>query len=617
MRRILTQRNDTEAGDASTDADVDGVEHQSWFERLRQRRGVVSSLLILLGAVIAFACWLGFEGYGAKSNLEQAQASAVASKDALLQGNTEQAVRQADLAVIYAQGAQEATDSLPWRIAAAIPWLGSPFRTGGQIADVVADLTADVLRPAADVSTALTPDSLLVDGRLNVAVLRDEEPALTAMAAEAATIDAASAAIVDPAYVSMLSEARTQLQAQTAELSGILHNTALAARIAPAMMGADGPRTYFMGFQTNAEARGTGGLLGGFGVLQFDEGAASVDALAPNTELDKNFTPMDLGYEYSTNYGFADPTTDYRNSNMSSHFPYAAQIWKSLWEQQSGMQVDGVIALDPIALSYILDAVGPVTMDDGEVITTDNVVELTESTAYIRFPTDQVARKQYLQDIANKVVEKITGEIESPRKLLDALGRSAGERRIMVWSARPDEQVLLEQTPLAHAIPDDAAPYAEVIVNNLAGNKIDYYLRREIEYAADGCSADTRMSTVTFRLTNEVAAEPNLPDYVAGSAGVVRELPIELISGTALSSVRLLATSNAVLASATVNGERAVVFNGNELGHPAFEIQVAIPPGKTAEVVFRLSEPTAPGAPRVPVQPLVDAVVPRVSVPQC
>ena len=30
-----------------------------------------------------------------------------------------------------------------------------------------------------------------------------------------------------------------------------------------------------------------------------------------------------------------------------------------MWAQQSGMNVDGVIAIDPVALSYILGAVGP------------------------------------------------------------------------------------------------------------------------------------------------------------------------------------------------------------------------------------------------------------------
>ena len=51
-------------------------------------------------------------------------------------------------------------------------------------------------------------------------------------------------------------------------------------------------------------------------------------------------------------------------------------------------------------------------------------------------------------------------------------------------------------------LPDDPAPYAEVVINNLGGNKMDYYLTRQIEYAADGCDGDTRTSTVTIRLTN-------------------------------------------------------------------------------------------------------------------
>ncbi len=158
-------------------------------------------------------------------------------------------------------------------------------------------------------------------------------------------------------------------------------------------------------------------------------------------------------------------------------------------------------------------------MADGEVITKDNVVELTESTAYARFPTDQIARKKYLQDIANEVVKKITGPVESPRKLLDALGKAVSERRIAVWSSSPADQKLLEETPLAHVVPDDPAPYAEVVINNLGGNKLDYYLKSEIEYAADGCDGEKRMSTVTIRLTNTLQDARPLPDYVAAPGG--------------------------------------------------------------------------------------------------
>ena len=64
-------------------------------------------------------------------------------------------------------------------------------------------------------------------------------------------------------------------------------------------------------------------------------------------------------------------------------------------------------------------------------------------------------------------------------------------------------------------MPDDTAPYAGVVVNNLAGNKLDYYLTREIDYTADSCVGDTRSSTVIVRLTNNTPAG-RFPDYVAG-----------------------------------------------------------------------------------------------------
>ena len=584
---------------------------------LRRRSVVIAAILILL--TVAFGCWLSFRAFEAKSNLEQARVSAQQAKDALLQGNTDGALRFADDAHSQAKAARDATHSLPWNIASVVPWLGSPFKAGQQIADVVFGLAADVLQPTAESGVSISPDRLLQGNRVDVQLLRSEEPKLSRMAANAARLNADASAISEPRYLSVLRDARAELQNQTSDIAKLLENAALAARIVPSMMGADGPRTYFMGFQTNAEARGTGGLLGGFGILRFDKGVATVDTLGSNRELKGSYAPIDLGPEFDQQYGNSNATTDYRNSNSSSHFPYAAQIWKSLWAQETGVNVDGVVAIDPIALSYILGAVGSVTLPDGEIVTKDNVVELTESTAYIRFPTDQIARKNYLQDISNAVVEKMTAGVDSPRKLLDALGKAVSEGRIAVWSASPAEQELLEKTPLAHVVPDDSAPYAEVIINNLGGNKMDYYLTREIEYVADGCDGETRMSTVTVRLTNTVpdSVIPTLPDYVTGFSGLDPALPWRFPKGTMVSSVRLLATKGAEVESLTSNGERGAFFETTERGHPVFEVQVAIPPGKSGELVFRLSEPTVVGVARVPVQPLVDTVTPIVSVPEC
>ncbi|MCW2690194.1 MAG: hypothetical protein JWR37_5084 [Mycobacterium sp.] len=600
-------------GDRSPQTDGgDSEEGRRSTRRMRPRSWIGASAGLLLVAV-AFGCWLGFQAIQAKSNLEEARDNAQKATEALLKGNAEDAAKWVDEAHSNAQKARDATHSLPWDVASVVPWLGSPLETGQQISDVVLSLVVDVLQPSVHAGAAISPDRLLGDGgRLDVQLLRDAARELTEISTAATKLDAQASAISDPKYLSVIRDARAELQAQTSDLSRLLDNTALAARLAPSMMGADGPRTYFMGFQTNAEARGTGGLLGGFGILRFDNGTPTVETLGRNSELNKSFAPIDLGPDYTAQYGFDDPTTDWRNSNLSSHFPYAAQIWKSMWEQQSGTKVDGVIAIDPVALSYILGAVGPVTMPDGETISKANVVELTESTAYTRFAADNNARKEYLQDVASEVVKKTTGRVQSPRELLEALGKAVSEGRIAVWSSSPTEQQVLEETALAHVVPEDPAPYAAVVINNLMGNKLDYYLTRHIEYSAGACDAGTRKSAVTVRLTNNVPAD-GLPDYVVAGDGV----PIDVPSGTNVSWVSLLATTKAELTKATVDGEPLTIFTGAERGHPIFQAQLAIERGRTIELRYEFTEPTSPGASRVPIQPLLDNVAPTVSVPEC
>lgn len=137
-----------------------------------------------------------------------------------------------------------------------------------------------------------------------------------------------------------------------------------------------------------------------------------------------------------------------------------------------------------------------------------------------------------------------------------------------------------------------------------------------MEYVADDCKGDTRASTVTVKLTNNVPDKP-LTDYVAGVDGLSPEVLINAPRGTNLTSIRLLATKDAKLSAAILNGERVPAIVSTERGHPVFEVQVIIPPGQPAEISFQLSEPTAPGAPTALTQPLVNSVVPKVMVPEC
>ncbi len=172
---------------------------------------------------------------------------------------------------------------------------------------------------------------------------------------------------------------------------------------------------------------------------------------------------------------------------------------------------------------------------------------ITLSTSYQRFADDNEARKAYLQSISEAVVKKLITSGGSTRGLLEALGRGVHERRIMVYSTTPAEQEILETTKLGHQISDTDAPYLQVAIGNASGSKLDYYLRREIDYTSGDCSGDTRESTITVTLTNTLD-QTGLTDYVAGGLGT--ELAVQ--KGTNLANVEFLATKGAVLKEMTL-----------------------------------------------------------------
>ena len=298
------------------------------------------------------------------------------------------------------------------------------------------------------------------------------------------------------------------------QLAATTDDAARAAELIPPMLGADGPRRYFLAFQNPAEARGTGGLLGAYGVLKADDGAIKVEHLGPNTELtNPKKLPIDLGADFQALYGRTPPY--WVNGNISPHFPDAGRIWTAMWQQEFGEGLDGVIATDPVALGYMLKATGPAKLPGGGQITAANAAALTMKDVYARYPTgaENTVRDAYLQGVAGAVFARLLSGEGDPKALADQLGQAAGERRLLIYSTHPQEQRQLEQTQLAGAVPKTARPFAGLVVNNYSGSKLDYYLDRTLDYRRSCPAGDgTTTSTITVTLTN--TAPKGLPAYV-------------------------------------------------------------------------------------------------------
>lgn len=568
---------------------------------------------VVVLALLGLGLWLGVSALRAQSDLRAASGYAERAKAALRAGDVTTAKREVDGATLSAAAARSHTATLPWTVVGAVPLLGQPVTAVRAITVAVDDLARQVLQPAANASGALTPGVLLPKGgQVDLAALGTARVPLQQAATAATALATRVHTLPSAGWVPMVDDARDTLRGQLDQLAGLLGTASTAATLLPPMLGGDAPRHYFVAFQTNAEARGTGGLVGGYGILTADKGKVSLDTLASNRELElTGLKPIDLGADFAASYSPYQAASFWPNSNLSAHFPFAAQIWMSLWQQQSGQQLDGAIGTDPVALGYLLGAVGPVTLGDGEVVNADNVVQLTESQSYARF-TDDKQRKAYLQSIAGAVVARTTsGAAASTTALLSALGRAAGEGRLAVYSGVPGEQQVLAGTPLGRLVPDTPAPYAGLVVNNAAGNKLDYYLGRSINYSAGDCSARTRTSTVAVTLHNG-APTSGLPDYVTTRFDRGPGAP-----GTARTKVSLYATAGAQLTSVTVDGVPTTAAAAAELGHPVFTVDLLSPPSGTQVLQFQLIEPTAAGIAQVPVQPLVLPMDVRVDVPDC
>jgi hypothetical protein len=562
--------------------------------------------MIAAGGVLLLAgLWIAVTALLARSELEQVRADVSTLSAKISAGNWPAARATAADLEAHAHRANLLTSGPAWAVAAALPSGGEPLRTIRGITAGADSLAQSALPQLVGAAERLNPRTLRrPDGSIDLARIEAVAPAVKSASASVAQTTRTISELPAHTWLSSIDAAYADALSQVTTLNSTMKSADLAVRILPAMLGADGPKRYFLAFQNEAEARGTGGLPGAFAIIEARKGKVRFTRMESNTALDGVSATVDFEPEFRRLYSGAGPTNLYANSNTSPHFPYAAQIWASMWKKQSGEKVDGALAVDPTALSYLLAVTGPATLPDKSQVSGDNAVELTQSTSYARFgglsSSANEARKAYLLEVASAASKKILESRADPTALLRAAGTAAGERRLLVWSADPAVQKDLAQTPVSGIIPTTSAPYVGLSISNGGGNKLDYYLDRSLTWQRTGCGP-TRQTTVTIRLTNNAPAK-GLPPYVTGRFDR-RSYPIK--TGDSRLLVSYLATQGALLQDATVAGRPARGRVGTELGHPVYEIDLELPRGASRTIVLQLREPAGKGAPIVLRQPLV------------
>ncbi len=288
--------------------------------------------------------------------------------------------------------------------------------------------------------------------------------------------------------------------------------------LAPELLGASEPKSYLILAQNDDEIRATGGFISGAGLLRVDQGrieelnfqdSYAVDDLSqPHAE-----PPLPL-YRYMWAQIWL-----LRDANWSPDFPTTAQTTAQIYEQDQGVAVDGVIALDQQAVRLVVGALGPFRLEGyEESVTADNVIPLARQ--YWASPLGAgtleegagdwwAHRKDFMGALLKATMAKLEGGIAPAEAmaLAKAIWRGVEEKHILIWFDDAAVAELLREAGWDGAILTTDGDYLMVVDTNMGFNKVNPNVDQALHYRVTMDEAGTVHAVATLTYHNRSTRE--------------------------------------------------------------------------------------------------------------
>ncbi len=252
----------------------------------------------------------------------------------------------------------------------------------------------------------------------------------------------------------------------------------------PELVALEGTKNYLVLLQNNMELRPTGGFIGSFAKVSFENGKLKKldvnDIYAIDGQLSIHVEPPK---EIKEDLGQKDFFL--RDSNWEPDFPTAAREAQWFYTKETGERVEGVVALDVSAMESLLGSTGPLDLVDyKEKITSENLFEKAVTHAELSFFPGTQAKKSFLTALSTKVFEKIFFLPQNNwPAIISSLGKSLDEKHISVYLNDPKLFSFIVSQNWTHALPrqseqNSSKDFLSVVEANLGANKANYYLDR-------------------------------------------------------------------------------------------------------------------------------------------
>jgi hypothetical protein len=398
-----------------------------------------------------------------------------------------------------------------------LPFLGRPVdavRLGALAAgegDAALGLGRDLYGQVLGSGSRSSP--LLHDGIVDLDLIAELTPKVEALVGHLETGDRYLRAIPHIPFVHRLDTLKAVALSQSAEALRLGHRIETGVRLLPGFFGADGPKNYFLALQNNADQRATGGASLGYGIVRIDDGrmdlvrGGGIHSLSHGRAFHVSAPRPIRWYLQHANVA---PRID-NGVNYTPDFPVVAATWAKQVSRAADLRIDGVIAVDPVAVAGLLRDQPPIHIGSfPDPITSHNLVQVTEHDQYSLGHSAQVA-------FTTQLVRAAFHVLTSPRNvplMTKELTTSLTEKRIQLWSADSDLQGLLAELGWDGALRQPDGDYLFLVDEKRLSNKVDFYTRQSIRYTITLEPDGTGEASARVRLTNDTP--PGQPAYIAG-----------------------------------------------------------------------------------------------------
>lgn len=563
--------------DASSSSTSDGLvrhRHRKGERKKRHTGAIIAAVVaVLLVALGASGFMLLNSAKTVKSEAKEAVEIVGGLKDKVTSGDFSTLPDDAKKIDELCDSMKAETSSPLWTAASFIPVYGSDINAARTMIDALSDVSSNALVPMADNLSQATPGKLFQDGMINVSALQAVADSLSSSSKVFKSANEKVQGIGDT-HISQVTELVDKAKDGFATLNGAVDAAEKVAPVLPQMLGANGQtRHYLVLAMGNVEIRACGGFPGSRGVMSVTDGKLELGDFVKVDLMKEPLSPLPITDEeanlFTTGWGLTGFNTlgyTMGDVTMTPDYPRAAQLVSDMQKAIVGDDIDGVFAVDPVFLQYMLGVVGGTQLPDGTVVDGSNAAKVLLHDIYWNYPVEE--QDAIFAAVAGSAFNKIVDELGSSdiTKIAAAIEKGASEGRILMYSRNDDEEKAAKALGISGALQTDTseAPILGVYVNNYSYSKMDWFLDKRVTIDSSVENADgstTYRVTTSLKNTMTPQEKAEMPGYFQGHNGISQDIDDEVLrlylyapAGGSISDIKTSGSGSIEMNEATHDG---------------------------------------------------------------